>query len=137
MAVKIGSLKSSASALTDTGTRIEVPEWPGVFFNVRPINSKDYQIAREMLVGKKTKSLGRMPTSPEMEPELGALVARHLLRGWEGLAGDDEKPIDYTPALGLQYMTDPEYQALETQVIWAAARAAEQDVEFTLDAAKN
>jgi hypothetical protein len=134
MAVKLSSIEI---ATDDDGTFIPVAEWPGVRLKVRPLNSKDYQIARELLVQSLVKALGRMPTSPEMEPKLGALVARHLLRGWEGLAGDDEKPVEYSAKLALQYLTDPKYGALEAQVIWAAGRAGDREVEFTVDTVKN
>lgn len=134
MALKLSSIKRETDK---DGDWIDIPEWTGVRVKVRSINSRDYQIAREMLVGKLTRNLGRLPTTPEMEPALGKLVATHLLRGWDGLAGDDDKAIEYTPKLALEMLADPQMRALEEQVIWAANRIGDRDVEFTADAVKN
>lgn len=132
--LKLSSIKS---IVADEGEWIDDTDWAGVKYKVRSINVRDYQIARELLIQKLIKALGRYPTGPEMEPGLGKLVARHLLRGWEGIAGDDDKALDFTPEIGLEKLTDPDFFALEQRVIWAATRVAERDAEFTVDAAKN
>ena len=73
-----------------------------------------------------------------MEPSLGKLVARHLLRGWEGIiVGDGDTPTEYTPQIALDLFADPEMVELERQTLWAATRVGERDVEFTVDAIKN
>lgn len=132
--LKLSSIKTTIS---EEGEWVESADWPGVRLKVRGINCRDYQQARELLVQKQIKALQRVPTTPEMEPALGKLVARHLLRGWEGIAGDDDKALEYTPEIGLEKLSDPAYAALEQQVIWAASRVGERDAEFTVDAAKN
>lgn len=132
--LKLASIKSIVS---DEGEWIDIADWPGVRIKARSINSRDYQIAHGLLQQKLIRALGRFPVGPEWEPALSKLVARHLLRGWEGIAGDDDKALEYTPEIGLQKLTDPEYASLEQQVIWAASRVGERDVEFTADAEKN
>jgi hypothetical protein len=134
MALKLSSLKSSVS---DEGEWVDIPEWPGVRLKVRSIAVKDYQIARDLLLSRLSRRLGRMPTGPEMEPDLGRLVAIHLLRGWEGLAGADDKAEQFTPERAIQLLTDPDLRQLETQVIWAASHVGETELEFTEDAEKN
>lgn len=133
--LKLGSIKTPDAS--DEGVWVDVPEWPGVRFKVRRIGSRDYQIARELLVQRKSKALQRVPTSPEMEPELGKLVARFLLRGWEGIAGDDEKSLDWTPEVGLETLTDPSMGQLERMVLWAASSLEETNADFTLAAVGN
>ena len=86
---------------------------------------------------KLARTLGRLATSPEMEPMLGKLVATHLLRGWEGIDDDDGKPIEYSAKVGLEKLSDPDMNALEQQVIWAAIRTGDRDPEFTASATKN
>lgn len=113
------------------------PDWPGVEFCVRSINNKDYQQQRELLIQRKTKALNRYPTGTEMEPELGKLVARFLLRGWKGIDGDDEKPLEWTPKVGLDKLADPTMGALERQVIAAASRVGDREAQFNTDAVKN
>lgn len=135
--LKLSSIKQKVTAPNDEGEWVDVADWPGVRLKVRSINNRDYEIARQLLVQKLVKALGRMPTTPEMEPALGKLFARHLLRGWEGIAGADDAPLLYTPEAALEQLTDPEMAALNQQVAWAASRVAETDAEFTVDAAKN
>jgi hypothetical protein len=134
--LKLSSLKRDLQKENE-GDWVPVADWPGVCLKVRSIASKDYQVAREMLVTKLTRSLGRLPTSPEMEPMLGKLVAAHLLRGWKGIAGDDEKPLAYDPKVAVDMLADPAYRELEQQVILAASRIGDRDVEFVTDATKN
>lgn len=134
--LKLASIKRDLE-LENEGEWIDIAEWPGVRIKARSINSKDYQIARDMLVQRLTRTLGRVPTGPEMEPALGRLVAAHLLRGWEGIAGDDEAPIEYTPKTGVEYLTNAELRELEHQVIWAATRVGDREAQFTTAAIKN
>lgn len=134
--LKISSIKRDI-AKENEGDWVPVPEWPGVRLKVRSISSKDYQTGREMLMGKLTRTLGRTPTSPEMEPQLAKLIATHLLRGWEGIADDDDKPLEYSAKVALDLLADPSMRELEQQVIWAANRVGDREAEFTADATKN
>lgn len=135
MALKLSSIKRE---LSNDGEWIDIPEWVGVRVKVRSINSKDYLIAHGLLQQKLIRALGRFPTTPEWEPALGRLVARHLLRGWEGLiVGNGDVPSEYTTEQAEELLTDPTMLALEQQIIWAAGRVGERDVEFTVDAVKN
>ncbi len=135
MALKLNSIKREAPK---DGEWVDIPEWAGVRLKVRAITSRDYQIDREMLVQKLTRQLGRLPTSPEMEPALGKLIARHLLRDWEGvIVGDGDEPTAYSAQVALELLSDPEMLVLEQQVIWAASRVGDRDAEFTPAAVKN
>lgn len=135
MALKLNSIKREVAK---DGEWVDITEWPGVRLKVRSINSRDYQIDREMLVQKLTRQLGRFPTSPEMEPALGKLIARRILRDWDGvIVGDGEAPTPYSAEAALELLSDPEMLAFEQQVIWAASRVGERDAEFTPDAVKN
>jgi hypothetical protein len=134
MALRLSSIKSSP---IDDGEWVTIPEWPDVRLKVRSLANRDYQIQRELLVQRLSKSLGRLPTSPEMEPALGKLIARFILRGWEGIAGDDDQDMPYTAEKALELLAAPDYRELEQQVIWAASRLGERDAEFTADAVKN
>lgn len=133
--LKIDSIKTPEAS--DDGDWVKIPEWEGVEFLVRRLGSRDYQIARELLVQKKSKALQRMPTSPEMEPELGKLVSRHLLRGWKGIADGSGKEITWSPDVGLEMLTDPSLRELESKVIWAAGTLDDTNAEFTTAAVGN
>lgn len=138
MSLKLSSIKRDL-VKEDEGEWIDAREWEGsgVRFKVRSIASRDYQIAREMLQQKLMRQIGRLPTAPEMEPALGKIVARHLLRGWEGIADDKGVAVEYSPTVALEYLADPTLRDLELQVILAASRVGEREAEFTADAIKN
>lgn len=136
MALKLTSIKADLESEND-GAWQEIADWPGVRLNVRSINSKDYQNQRELLVQELIKKLGRVPTSVEMAPRLNKLLAEFILRGWDGIVDDDEKPVIWTPKVGIDYLTNPEYRELAAQVVWAASRVGQRDAEFTVDAVKN
>lgn len=134
MGLKAASIKVK---VPEEGVLIDVPDWPGVKLKVRSIESRDYEIARQLLIAKKTRQLKRAPTPPELSPELPELIARHLLRGWEGLDGDDDRPLEYTPALGLSMVTDPEFSELRDRVVLCASLASEPALKFSEEASKN
>ncbi len=142
MSLKLSSIKRNR-AQEDEGQWENVVGWPGVRVKVRGINYKPYQIAREMMIQKLTRTMGRQPTSTEMEPMLGKLVATHLLLGWDGIVDgpeDDESkqtPVEWTMDVGVRYLTDRDYLELEQRVIIASVLVGERDAEFTADATKN
>ena len=136
MSLKLSSIKADLAKEAE-GDWVSIPEWPGVRLKVRSINSKDYQTARELRVQKFVKDLGRLPTSIEMEPHVNRLAAAFLLIGWEGINGDDDQPLAYTPKTALELLSDPAMRELTMQVIWAANRVGVRDAEFTADAIKN
>ena len=132
MALELNSIKK---IVPDDGAWMDVPDWPGVRLMVRSIETKDYQQQRELLVQRRMKDLRRAPTTPEMEPALSKLVARHLLRGWEGLS-EGGKPLDYSPETALEKLSDPAYSDLKDQVVLAATLVGQRDAEFNADAEK-
>lgn len=136
MALKLSSIAADISTEND-GEWIEIEEWPGVKLLVRSINYKAYQNAREMRLRKMTAALGRAPFGTEFAPVVAELAAAHLLLGWDGIVGDDEAPIEYSRAKGIEMLTDQKYRALVSQTIWAATRVGDREAEFTETAAKN
>lgn len=134
--LKINSLAADLAKEQD-GDWEDVPEWPGVRLKVRSLNYKPYTNARDDALRKLAKRLNRAPYSSESEPIIARLSATFLLLGWEGIAGDDDAAMDYTPAKAMETLTDPSMRALVEQVISAAGRVGTRDVEFTVDAVKN
>lgn len=136
MGIKISSLAADLDKEM-SGEWVDIPEWPGVRLQVRSINNKNFQNAREQRISKLIKDLGRSPYSSETGPHIAKLAATFLLLGWEGICDDDGKAIDYTPQKAMDLLSDPAMRALTEQVIWAATRVGSKDAEFTVDAAKN
>ncbi len=134
--LKLNSIAVDLS-LEAEGDWVEVAEWPGVKLKVRSIESKDFQNAREQRHAKLAKALGRVPYQSEFAPHLAKLVASFILLGWEGIADENEGPIEYSQQKAMELLTDPTMRELVTQVIWAANRVGSRDAEFTAAAAKN
>ncbi len=130
MTVRLSSIKADLKR-EDEGEWIAVAEWPGVEFLVRSIHNAEYRTARDLLVQRMTRQLGRVPIAAELERELPKLYARHLLRGWRGF---DE---DYSADLAAEKPADPEFYPLAEQVLWASTRVGERAVEFVAAAEKN
>jgi hypothetical protein len=51
-------------------------------------------------------------------------AAEELLKGWENVTDDDDKPIEYSPERGLDVFRDPRYRDLYEFVMATAADAA-------------
>lgn len=134
--IKISSIAADLAKEAE-GDWVDIAEWPGVRLKVRSINNKLFQNAREQRVSKLMKDLGRAPYQSEMEPHLAKLAASFLLLGWEGICGDDDASIPYTPQKSNELMTDPAMRSLVEQVIWAASRVGSRDAEFVVAATKN
>ncbi len=130
MAIKLSSLKNNSERQTD-GEWVEVPEWPGVSLKVRSIQCHDFRMARDILQQKLIRKLGRLPTSVEMDEHSPKLYAKHLLRGWNGF------DIEYSEDTALDILSDPEHAPLREQIVFAASRVGDSDIEFTADAEKN
>lgn len=136
MGLKLKSIGVDQQKVND-GDWKDITDWPGVSVLVRGINYKPYQDARETALKNLSKKLGRVPLDSEFAPEVARLAAEHLLLGWKGLDGDDEKPLDYTPELAMQQMCDPEMSPLVGQVLAASYRVGQREAEFTANAIKN
>lgn len=134
-------LNSIAVSVPLEGGWVEVDEWPGVRLRVRSINSKDYLVARSVLVKDAMKLLkregGREPIAEDLEPGLGKLAAVHLLRGWEGIVDDEGAAVPFTQEKAIELLTDARYKALEDQVFHAAGKVGQVDAQFVEDAVKN
>lgn len=136
MALKISSIAADL-AKEQEGDWVDIAEWPGVRLKVRSINSKDFQNAREQRQSKLIKDLGRLPYESESAPHLAKLVASFILLGWEGIVGADDQPIEYTPQVATELLSDPAMRELVKQTIWAAGRVGSKDAEFTTAVVKN
>lgn len=62
-------------------------------------------------------------------------VARHVLRDWSGLDGDDGKPLPYSPELAIKFFENPKLRDLYAVVV-AAARHEDAYRESALEDAR-
>lgn len=129
--VKLKSLKSDLKAERE-GDWVTCPMIPGTRFKVKHQESPAFKEARELLMRKlAARNRGKPIPSDEMTRELGILVAKELLLGWEGL----DEP--YTAELGEEIMTDPAYRKIHDAVNYCANLVGEGQIEFIGDGIKN
>lgn len=131
MTIKIASLKADL-AKEAAGDWIEYPDWPGVAFNVRSLNSPAYTTARDIMIQRfRRKYPRKAPPANEMIEEAGKIYCKHILFGWRGF------DVEYTPEVALEMLTDPAYRAIVAAVEWCAGQVAQLDIEFVEDATPN
>lgn len=144
MTVKLSSLKADLKRERD-GEWIEPKEWPGLDpdrpnmmvalrglkFLVRSTNYAPYVAARQAALEEQAQKYpdGRLPQeAAEID---GALIAEHLLIGWEGL------DVDYAPETASAELCAEEARTLRSMVYWCAAKVGKRKVEFVKGEAKN
>lgn len=131
MTIKLSSIKNNVEAERD-GTMIPIPEWPGVSLAVRSLEAPAYKLAVDQLVQRYARVYKGKSAPPEIrDADIGKLLARHILFGWDGF---DE---DYSEERALDLLGSPEGNNLVKQVSWAAGQVGEKEVEFVTDAVKN
>ena len=130
MTIKLSSLKVDLQR-EKTGDWIAYPEWPGVEFNVSSLMVPEFVNARNALNKRLSKSFKGVdvPESVRM-PELGKVLAKHVLHDWRGL---DE---DYTPERALEILSDWAFREVTSAVLYCASLIGQSDAEFVEDAGK-
>jgi hypothetical protein len=147
--MKISAAKVN-SARAEQGAWVrDIPELPGVGFQVRGFGTKDDKKILELETekvprhrrqrGKLTQEdqdrimNARIAGLPNLKPKPipGALIA------WEGLEDDDGQPLPLTPDVLKTVLTDPDLVKLRTAIIWAVGIVAEDAAEAEGDDAKN
>lgn len=101
-------------------------------FNVSTLNLPAYQLAVRRVNEKLASKYAGDPVDPdELHAENGALLAEHILHGWENL------DVEYTPEIALDMLCDPSYDALNTVIRVCAMKLEETKAEFIKAAEKN
>lgn len=131
MTVKLSSLRADLTREAE-GDWIEYPEWPGVAFQVRSLQTPAYRIARDQAAqAAARRHKGRSIPPDEIRETAGRLYAEHILVGWRGL------DVDYTPEGAREVLMDPGYREVLGAVEWCAARMGEVDAEIVEEARGN
>jgi len=102
--------------------------WPesNIRYHVRAISYEPYKTAHQRLQREHAKKYGAGRTVPEdvLAQEVGALLAEHILLGWEGI------DVEYSPAAAMSTLTNPEFKLLSTDVEMAAAKFGNVNPDF-------
>lgn len=131
MTIKFSSIKNKID-VERTGEFKEIPEWPGVKLGVRSLELPAYKLALDLLVQSFARKYKNKSAPPEVrDSEVGKLLAKHILFGWEGF--DEE----YSEEFALEIMGSAEGRDLVKFTLWAASQVGETEVEFVEQAVKN
>lgn len=131
MSVKLNSVKVSTDR-EENGDWVDSVSFPGVRYLVRGIKSQQFETARDLAFQKLAKAYKTTPVPGALRAKtLGKLVAEHILLGWEGF----DEPFDQVKAA--EVLTDPEFRNLVDDILGAAARVAENSLEFIEGLEKN
>jgi hypothetical protein len=130
MTIKLSSLKVDLER-EKTGDWIPYPEWPGVEFNVSSIHLPDFVNAQDSMQKRLRKAYkGVRVPAQVLQPELGKLLARHILHDWKGL---DEV---YSPERAREILSDYAFRDVVDAVLYCASMIGQSDAEFLEDEGK-
>lgn len=114
------------SDIQEIGRRIEDGEWvdntglAGLRLKVRGLRSRAFERMQVDLIQKKTGRSGRRLSPEETTAITNACLRDAVLLDWEGLTGDDDRPIPYDRATAEMLLTDPHFAAFREAVVFAA-----------------
>jgi hypothetical protein len=112
---------------------------PGLVVTVRSTATPAYRNAQARLLRPLARLVGAgMPIPAEKQDEIAArLLAEEVVTGWEGLTGDDGRPLAFSPAVATAIFLDPAHRRFRDLVFEAANTAETFRRRFEADVAKN
>ena len=127
--MKLGSIKTDL-AKVEHGMWIDnIPDMGDLRLKVRPIGNPDYRRLYGQLVEATPRSQkrGGQITDFAVRQDIAArALADTVLLGWDGLEGDDGKPLPYSADKAKELLLDPQFGAFRDAVTWAATVAGEE-----------
>jgi hypothetical protein len=128
--MKLSEHKIDVQKQEEGGWVDNIPELDGLRLKVRGANNKDWRKLFGRLVDavpRKRRVGGRL--DPADQDRITSVCLRDTcLLDWDGIEGDDNKPIPYSKDQADKYLTNPEYSKFRDGVLWAANVVAEQEV---------
>lgn len=127
MGFKLSSLAADLKREND-GDWVAIPpdiigDAEGVELKVRAFSYQPYQIARNKIVQKWARSYGREPVPLDVAFKAdGKLYAQHILLDWKGFDNDAGEPLDCSPEVAEDYLTNPKFRLLQNAVQYAAGK---------------
>ncbi|WP_173087374.1 hypothetical protein [Devosia sp. 1635] len=127
--MKLSAIKTDL-AKAEQGVWIDnIPDMGELRLKVRPVGNPDYRRVYGQLVDATPRHLkrGGIISDQQTKSDISArTLADTVLLDWDGLEGEDGKPLKYDPVLAKQLLLNPEYGALRDAVAWAGNVASEE-----------
>lgn len=126
--MKLSELKVDAVKVEQGAWVDNIPELEGLRLKVRGANNKDWRKLQARLISAipRQKRVGGQLDPAEQDRIMAIVLRDTCLLDWDGLEGDDGKPLPYTKESAEQFLTDPQYAKFREGVTWAATVVGEQ-----------
>lgn len=87
--MKISALRSE---ITDEGTWVDLPDWPGVRVCIRPADHPEYENANALSFARKRSAAKNQNVRNEI---IYRNAVKHILIDWEGITDDQDQPVPF------------------------------------------
>lgn len=118
----LASLKSNPAAVENGDWVDSIPDMGDLRLKVRGTESAEWR----RLMGKLHAAVPRQKRAAgALDPEendrmISTCLLEIGLLDWDGLTGEDGKPIPYSKERAAELLTQPEYRSFRNAVLWAA-----------------
>lgn len=135
----ISSIKQDTAAI-DAGQWVDnIPEWPGVRFRVRGIESATAENLRDAKIRALPDSArdenGNVH-GHEIKRIAREILSEAVLLDWDGLTNEG-KPFPYTAEAAKNILTNPDFKKFQDAVSWAAGKVVRLNTGLKEALAKN
>jgi hypothetical protein len=137
MALRLSSLRADLKRENE-GDWVEIPDFPGLKLKVRSFNYGPFVTAKSLVDQRNQRRYfsKRKDAPPEELYELNArLYLDHILLDWDGLDGDDGKPVPFAKAE--EILLDPAFRVLHDGIRYAGLLLSQVDADYIEDVRKN
>ncbi len=137
--MKLSDLKINSDAVEQGAWVNDIADMPDLRLKVRGFGNVDDRRIQDLEYQKLPRALKvRGNLSPAGQD---AIMTKRLLGAilvdWDGLTGDDDKPIPYSKEMAEQLLSDKQYSPFRRAVLWAASIVESETKEGREEDAKN
>lgn len=126
--MKLSDLKVNVAAIEQGAWVDDIPELPGLRLKVRGFGNADDRRIQDIEYQRLPRNLRVRGNVPSATTDI--IMTKRLLGAilidWDGLTGDDDKPLPYSKETAETLLTDKAYMPLRNAVIWAASVVADE-----------
>lgn len=110
MATRLSDLRCDPK-LQDDGRWVDYDD--GVRLRLASIHSQAFQAARSRAIEEwADRHPGQSMSDEDARTAMTPVMARHILKDWDGVLGEDDQPLPYTVDRGIAVLGDPAFAPL-------------------------
>lgn len=136
--MKLSAMKINGRVYDDGSWVGDLPGLPGVRVKVRPIGNDDATALRNKMLRDLPATERQLGATPQTTRLIAnELLIRTVLVGWDGIEGDDGKPLPYSEAKARELIESPDFDIFREGVLYASSLVRDLARTEIEDAAKN